>query len=107
MSKLYNTVTKTEREEMKQRQHNRCVICLMSCKRGLVLDHHHGTGLVRDMLCRNCNNGLGFFFDDPVLLMRAAVYVERHRSEIDNTLKVLLKILNNKDIKLNVFDAHK
>lgn len=37
----------------------------------LHIDHDHKTGLVRGVLCTNCNTGIGKFNDDPVLLQRA------------------------------------
>lgn len=40
------------------------------------VDHCHGCGFVRDILCRVCNVGLGAFCDDPRLLRAAAAYLE-------------------------------
>ena len=40
------------------------------------IDHNHETGQVRGILCMKCNSGLGMFKDSPLLLMRAAAYLE-------------------------------
>lgn len=56
-----------------------CSICKEPCSSGsaLAVDHCHKTNLVRGLLCRNCNVGLGNFRDSPQLLRSAATYVER------------------------------
>jgi hypothetical protein len=55
-----------------------CVICDSKCPsgRGLAVDHDHKTGVVRGLLCINCNKGLGNFKDNPSLLKEAIQYLE-------------------------------
>jgi hypothetical protein len=50
-----------------------CAICNTEGK--LVVDHDHGTGKIRGMLCHHCNRGLGHFRDDPALLDFAVQYL--------------------------------
>jgi len=42
----------------------------------LSIDHNHNTGKIRGLLCQKCNRGLGSFDDDPILLKKAAKYIE-------------------------------
>jgi hypothetical protein len=51
-----------------------CPICLKAGPEHV--DHDHGAGRVRAVLCFNCNGGLGQFKDNPHLLRRAAGYLE-------------------------------
>ena len=44
----------------------------------LTVDHNHTTGAIRRLLCNGCNRGLGYLQDDPVLLRKAAAYIEAH-----------------------------
>lgn len=58
------------------RQLGRCAICLTPLSETKVhVDHDHSTGAVRGLLCSTCNPGLGFFKDDPAVLLRAAEYL--------------------------------
>lgn len=41
------------------------------------VDHHHGNGIVRGLLCRDCNLALGFAHDDIVTLKNLIAYLER------------------------------
>lgn len=61
---------------MLEAQDGVCAVCAVAP--AAQVDHDHETGRVRELLCFNCNGGLGQFRDDPEVLRRAAEYVERH-----------------------------
>lgn len=48
------------------------------CRNCADVDHCHTTGKFRDLLCSNCNSGLGLLKDNPDILRKAALYVEEH-----------------------------
>ncbi len=53
-----------------------CALCLAAP--AAHVDHDHATDAVRELLCFNCNGGLGQFRDDPTVLLAAVTYLERH-----------------------------
>ena len=66
--------------EMYHKQEGRCGIChrRMYSKRykNFCVDHNHTTGVIRGLLCHNCNRAIGMLRDDPVALRRAIRWVE-------------------------------
>lgn len=54
-----------------------CAICRGAPRARLHIDHNHGTGKYRGLLCDNCNIGLGHFKDSPALLAKAIEYLKR------------------------------
>lgn len=50
--------------------------------RSLCVDHDHNTGKVRALLCQKCNQGIGAFKDDPMLLCVAAEYLQYHGTTV-------------------------
>jgi hypothetical protein len=43
-----------------------------------VVDHCHSTGVIRGILCSNCNAILGIALDNPEILRRAANYLDNN-----------------------------
>ena len=59
-----------------KRSNGCCELCGFKPQEGwkaLAIDHDHTTGLVRGLLCRNCNLTMGFF-DNPEWMNRALAY---------------------------------
>jgi len=65
-------------DAMAARQNGLCAICGTVPPRGLVVDHDHSTGAVRDLLCNLCNSALGFMKDDIGAARAAVEYLIRH-----------------------------
>ena len=76
-------ITRKQFDLMFSAQNGGCAICSRptSCKTGdafhggLHIDHDHKTGVVRGLLCGNCNTALGKFQDSPELLLVAVEYL--------------------------------
>lgn len=66
-------------DRMFAEQNGLCAICAVALEDGnnLAVDHDHETGVVRGLLCSNCNNGLGRFEDDIERLKSAVKYLQR------------------------------
>jgi len=54
--------------------YGKCAIC--SSTKALLVDHDHTTKVVRGVLCKNCNFGLGHFFDSIPNLEAAIKYLQ-------------------------------
>jgi hypothetical protein len=82
-------MTKTQYREMLTAQGGACAIChqpeAQRRKSVLSVDHDHGSGLVRGLLCHACNVAIGYFSDDPERLRAAADYIERYRPPSEDT----------------------
>lgn len=66
--------------QMALSQKGLCAICHQPevNNRILAIDHDHGTGKVRALLCMKCNTALGQFCDSPELLSKAVEYLYKH-----------------------------
>jgi hypothetical protein len=77
LSRRYG-ITAEEADYLLEAQGGLCAVCRAAP--AAHVDHDHATGAVRELLCFNCNGGLGQFRDDPAVLRAAADYVERHHA---------------------------
>lgn len=75
--------------EMLSKQNNVCAICgkqeirrsrTEGKIRALAIDHCHKTNKIRELLCSNCNNGLGSFLDDIEIMKKAIAYLKKHNT---------------------------
>lgn len=73
--------------DLLEKQKGLCAICsnpagyfLNGKPRALSLDHDHATGRIRGLLCSKCNFAIGLMQDNPVLLKKAAGYLNHVES---------------------------
>lgn len=79
-------ITSKQYDDLLEEQKGLCAICsqppqgLHSSGKNKVLhvDHNHETGKVRALLCDKCNRGIGFFNEDPNLLIKASEYINAY-----------------------------
>lgn len=75
--KLYG-ITLDDYDKMFMQQNGTCAICGSNDPAGrwgrFCVDHDHKTDKIRALLCNGCNQGLGYFNDNPELLEKAAHY---------------------------------
>jgi hypothetical protein len=83
LRKLYG-ITLEQYALIFEAQDGRCAICGTAQEdngRSLDTDHDEASKDVRGLLCKTCNKGIGCFYHDPVILRKAAEYIERTKAE--------------------------
>ena len=75
LKRRYN-ITPQEYENKLTSQDYKCAIC--GKLDSLHIDHCHKTNKIRDLLCRQCNSGLGQFKDNTEFLLKAIDYLRKH-----------------------------
>lgn len=70
-------ITPEQYDALLAKQEGGCAICGRPPRRDIALhvDHEHGTGRIRGLLCFRCNNALGDFDDDHDRLVHALTYL--------------------------------
>lgn len=68
---------------MLEKQKHKCLICnkIFENSKKSHLDHCHTTGIIRGILCTNCNIGLGHFRDNIDLLKSAVKYLKKYNAK--------------------------
>lgn len=87
--KRYYGMSLNEYAEMYRIQDGKCAICKLpetdkdrhGNVRVLVVDHCHGTGSVRELLCYSCNSMLGQAKDQIEVLLAGAEYLKKHSAD--------------------------
>jgi Recombination endonuclease VII len=79
--KRHYDLTEAEVEAIREAQSGLCAICRIAP--AVHVDHDHATGRVRGMLCFPCNAAIGHLRDDPQVVRRAAVYLEKAKRASD------------------------
>ena len=76
-------ISEEEYEAILESQGGCCAGCGTKTPTGkwgvFAVDHCHDTGVVRGLLCNECNRGIGLLKDDPHLLRILANYLETSR----------------------------
>jgi hypothetical protein len=74
-------ITVDQRDRMVEEQDGKCLICsaVFDEKNKPNVDHCHATGVVRGILCNQCNKGLGCFRDDTESMSKAISYLRGAR----------------------------
>jgi hypothetical protein len=60
--------------------------------RWLCVDHHHGDGHIRGLLCLGCNTALGYAKDSPSILRALADYAEKDEAKRANIVPLRGKV---------------
>lgn len=85
--KAMHGITLEQYEAIAASQNHACAICgtpQAEQKRKMAVDHHHGTGRIRGLLCHNCNVGIGNLKDSKQILTKALNYIHEHSSHSES-----------------------
>jgi hypothetical protein len=84
-------------ESKLKEQDNRCAICKKIFEKTPHIDHDHNCcpsnkrftcgNCNRDLLCDDCNLGLGRFKDDQIILLSAMEYLKKHQKDSGQSQK--------------------
>ena len=67
-------ISDTQYDAMALAQDYKCGICQK--RKPLHVDHNHKTGIIRGLLCGDCNRGVGLFFENIASLREAIAWLK-------------------------------
>lgn len=78
-------ITQGEYDDLFRRQNGCCRGCSTTSpgKKGWQIDHCHGSGKVRAIMCGGCNSSLAHAKENPTTLRRLADFIEQFREDKD------------------------
>ncbi len=98
-------ITLEQYQELLEKQDYKCAVCekkQTSLKYNLHVDHDHGTGEIRGLLCFRCNNQVIGRITDPWLFEQAFKYLRNYKTGWfvpEKKKKIKRKTLKIKQIK--------
>ncbi len=93
------------RAKLHAEQDGCCAICGSGVELGErssgtgVVDHDHESGLIRALLCKDCNTGIGHLKDNPDILRAAADYIEKQAARTDDRLSFATYVMPTKAVR--------
>lgn len=77
-------ITHAQYDNVLLSQNGCCAICDEPSKEGqlLCVDHNHDTGIVRGLLCKQCNFAIGLLKDSVSRLEKAKQYLNKYQSTL-------------------------
>lgn len=73
----YRGFTSGDYDALFAKRGSACAVCGKQQKQHLHVDHNHTTGIVRGLLCSDCNTALGHLRDSPVIIQSLLQYILR------------------------------
>lgn len=83
--KRYYGITLEDYNKLFKDQKGCCWICGIhqsELSKALCVDHDHTTGKTRSLLCNKCNQALGLFYDNKIIIQKAIEYLEVHKCQM-------------------------
>lgn len=98
-------ISASDYRSLYEQQLGLCAICCRpqeDLNAPMVVDHNHGTGEVRGLLCGLCNSGLGMFCDSNFLLLQAIAYLTERGSSSTAYEPAPRTVVDSKERRLEV-----